>query len=150
MDVKETIQSDMKQALKSGQKEKVEALRLLVSAIKNWEIQNNEEPLTESKVLDIVNKQIKQYSEAIQQLAEAGRTESAEIELNKMTYLKAYLPPQLNDEELKIVVSEVILALKAKGLSDQGPVIRDVQKKVSGRADNVKVAQMVREQLQRL
>lgn len=150
MGVKETIQSDMKQALKSGQKEKVEALRLLVSAIKNWEIQNNKEPLTESKFLDIVNKQIKQYSEAIQQLAEAGRTESAEIELNKMTYLKTYLPPQLSDDELKLVVSEVILALKAKGLSDQGPVIRDVQKKVSGRADNVKVAQMVRGQLQRL
>ena len=150
MGVKETIQSDMKQALKSGQKEKVEALRLLVSAIKNWEIQNNKEPLTDSKVLDIVNKQIKQYSEAIQQLAEAGRTESAEVELNKMNYLKTYLPPQLNDEELKLVVSEVILTLKAKGLSDQGPVIRDVQKKVSGRADNVKVAQMVRDQLQRL
>ena len=150
MGIKETIQSDVKQALKSGQKEKVEALRLLVSAIKNWEIQNNKEPVTESKVLDIVNKQIKQYNEAIQQLAEAGRTESAEIELNKVAYLKAYLPPQLNDEELKLVVSEVILALKAKGLSDQGPVIKDVQKKVSGRADNVKVAQMVREQLQRL
>lgn len=150
MGVKENIQSDLKQALKSGQKEKLEALRLLTAAIKNLEIQNNKEPLTDSKVLDIINKQIKQYKETITQLAEAGRTESAEIELNKMAFLKAYLPPQLSDEELKLVISEVILALKAKGLSDQGPVIRDVQKKVSGRADNVKVAQMVREQLQRL
>ena len=150
MGVKETIQSDLKLALKSGQKEKLEALRLLISAIKNLEIQNNKEPLTESKVLDIINKQIKQYKETIQQLAEAGRAESAEIELNKMAYLKAYLPPQLSSEELKLIVSEVILALKAGSLSDQGPVIREVQKKVSGRADNVTVAQMVREQLQRL
>ena len=150
MGMKETIQSDLKEALKSGQQDRVEALRLLISAIKNVEIQNNKEPLTKSKVLDITNKQIKQYQETIQELAEAGRTESAEVELAKMAYLKAYLPPQLSDEELNIIVSEVILSLKGSGLSDQGPVIREVQKRVSGRADNVKVAQLVREQLQRL
>ncbi|MDE0151495.1 MAG: GatB/YqeY domain-containing protein [Bdellovibrionales bacterium] len=150
MGMKETIQSDLKEALKSSQQDKVEALRLLISSIKNAEIQNNKEPLTESKILDITNKQIKQYQETIQQLAEAGRKESAEIELAKMAYLKAYLPPQLSDEELNVIVSEVILSLKASGLSDQGPVIREVQKRVSGRADNVKVAQSVREQLQRL
>ena len=150
MGMKETIQSDLKEALKSGQQDKVEALKLLISAIKNAEIQNNKEPLAESKVLDITNKQIKQYQETIQQLAEVGRAKSAEIELAKMAYLKTYLPPQLRDEELNVVVSEVILSLKASGLSDQGPVIREVQKKVSGRADNVKVAQVVREQLQRL
>jgi len=150
MGMKETIQSDLKTALKRGQKDKVEALRLLISAIKNVEIQNNKEPLTESKILDITNKQIKQYQETILQLAEAGRTESAEIESAKVLYLKAYLPPQLNDEELNVIISEVILSLKASGLSEQGPVIREVQKKVSGKADNVKVAQLVREQLQKL
>jgi len=100
--------------------------------------------------LDITNKQIKQSQETILQLAEAGRTESAEIESAKVLYLKAYLPPQLNDEELNVIISEVILSLKASGLSEQGPVIREVQKKVSGKADNVKVAQLVREQLQKL
>ncbi len=150
MGMKETIQSDLKEALKSGQKEKLEALRLLLSAIKNLEIQNNKEPLVESKVLKVINTQIKQYQETVQQLAEAQRTKDAEIELTKIAYLKAYLPPQLSSEELSIIVSEVILSLKASGLSDQGPVIREVQKKVGGRADNVKVAQTVREQLQRL
>lgn len=150
MGMKETIQSDLKEALKSGQKEKVETLRLLISAIKNLEIQNKKDPLTDAKVLDAVNKQIKQYQEIVQQLAEAERTKDAEIELTKMAYLKAYLPPQLNSEKLRLIVSEVILALKASSLSDQGPVIREVQKKVNGRADNVKVAQAVREQLQRL
>jgi len=148
--MKETIQSDLKEALKRGQQDKVEALRLLISAIKNAEIQNNKESLTESEVLDIINKQIKQYREAIQQLAEAGRKEPAEVELAKMAYLKAYLPSQLSDEEINIIISETILSLKASGLSGQGPVIREVQKKVSGRADNVKVAQLVREQLQKL
>ena len=150
MGMKETIQSDLKEALKSGQKEKLEALRLLISAIKNLEIQNNKEPLTNSKILDVINKQIKQYQEEVQQLAEAGRTKDAEIELSKMAYLKAYLPPQLSSEELALIVSEVILSLKASGLSDQGLVIREVQQKVNGRADNVKVAQVVRKQLQRL
>ena len=150
MGMKETIQSDLKEALKNGQKEKLEALRLLISAIKNLEIQNNKEPLTNSKILDVINKQIKQYQEEVQQLAEAGRTKDAEIELSKMAYLKAYLPPQLSSEELALIVSEVILSLKASGLSDQGPVIREVQQKVNGRADNVKVAQVVRKQLQRL
>ena len=129
MGVKENIQSDLKTALKSGQKEKLEALRLLVSEIKNMEIQNNKEPLTDLKILSVINKQIKQYQETVQQLAEAERTADAEIELTKMAYLKAYLPPQLSSEELNIIVSEVILSLKAGGLSDQGPVIREVQKK---------------------
>ncbi len=150
MGMKETIQSDLKTALKSGQKEKLEALRLLASEIQNLEIQNNKKPLTDAQVLNVVGKQIKQYQETVQQLAEAKRTQDAEVELTKIAYLKAYLPPQLSFEELNIIISEVILSFKAGGLSDQGPVIREVQKRAGGRADNVKVAQAVREQLRRL
>ena len=93
---------------------------------------------------------MKQYKEVVQELVQAGRSNKAEEELTKLEHLKKYLPPELTSEELVQMVNESIANTKAEGLKDQGLVIKEVQKKVQGRADNVQIAQMVREKLQQL
>ena len=150
LSLRETIQADIKEALKNKRVKKLEALRLLFSAIKNLEIKKKVAALEDKGVFSVVKRQIKQYEEAAGQFADAERPKDAEMELSKLEFLKKYLPPQLSQEELSIMVSEVIVSLKAKGLSDQGPVIKEVQKKTQGAADNVLVADLVRKQLQQI
>ena len=150
MGLKETIQSDMKTALKNKQSARLEALRFLFSAVKNAEIQKKPENLTEEDLTALLKKQVKIYEEAITQYVEAKQSNKAEEELIKLEFLKEYLPPPIKGEELSKLVSEAILDIKAKGLSDQGLVIKEVRKRTKGAVDNVEMVRIVRENLKNL
>ena len=148
--LKDQISEDIKTALKQKEETQLKALRLLYAEIKNLEIKKKPDPLKDNDIINLIKKQIKQYKEVIQELVQAGRSNKAEEELTKSEYLKKYLPPELTSEELAQMVNDSILNLKAEGLKDQGLVIKEVQKKAQGRADNVQIAQMTREKLQQL
>ena len=150
MSVKDKISEDIKTALKQKEENKLKALKLLLSEIKNFEIKKKPDTLKDEDIMALIQKQVKQYKEAIQELTQANRSKTAEEELIKLEYIKKYLPPALSKKELSVIVNESILSTKAMGLEDQGLVIKDVQKRVKGRADNVQIAQIVREMLQQV
>ena len=150
MSLKEKVQSDIKDALKKNQTPKLEALRLFFSAIKNAEIEKRPKPLEESDLFALLRKQIKIYTEIIEQYADAGQSEKAEVELMKLKFLQEYLPPAPSEKELLRMVDDVILSIKARGPEDQGLVIKEVRKKAGGSADNVQIVRIVRERLQQI
>lgn len=150
MSLKDKISEDIKTALKQKKETELKALRLLLSEIKNIEIKKKPNPLKEEDITAAIQKQVKQYKEVIQELVQAKRSKTAEEELTKLECIKQYLPPALSKTELTVIVNESILSTKAGGMEDQGLVIKEVQKRVKGRVDNVQIAQMVREMLQQV
>lgn len=150
MSLKEKVQEDIKLALKNKNQEDLEALRLLSASIKNEEIKKNKDLLSEMDLLSLLKKQIKMYEETAAQAVEASRKEVAEKELNKVEFLKKYLPPAISEEELLRIVKEIIKTKNPTSLKEQGLIIKEVQNKVKGGADNVLIAKLVREQLQQL
>ena len=153
MSIADQIQAFFKEALKSKDSLKLEAVRLLISEIKNLEIQKKGKKDSVVKDLDVVKviqKQLKQYKETVQQFVDSGRAGEAEEDLSKMEILKSFLPQSVTDEQLSIIVSEAIVQLKAKGIKDQGIVIREVQSKTMGAVDGVKIVDVVRKQLSQL
>ena len=150
MSVKNQILIDLKEALKTRDDIKLRALRLIQAEIKNLEIRKKPNALEEKDIIALIKKQLKQYKEIVEELVIAGRSQEAEEELSQAECLKKYLPPELSEEELNQIIKDSIFAAEAKGLDDQGLVIKEVQKKVEGRADNVLIVQLVRKHLQSL
>jgi len=146
MSLKQEIQNDMKEALKSGNKETVSVLRLLLSALKNAEISKREE-LTSGETLEIAAKEMKKWEEAAQEYEKAGMTERADKERRDAAVIKKYLPQPLSDEELLELIEKVVSETGAVGPSDLGKVMREIMPKVKGRADGAKVNALVREVL---
>ena len=148
MDLKNKIADDMKTAMKSKDTEKVSVLRMLNSQIKNKQIETKKE-LSDDEILEIVAKQIKQRQDSIKEYKSGNRNDLVQKEENEIKILKPYLPEQLNDDEIKKIINSVINQTNAQDMSDMGKVMQEVLAKTKGRADNSKIAQFVKSQLQR-
>ena len=148
MDLKNKIADDMKTAMKSKDTEKVSVLRMLNSQIKNKQIETKKE-LSDDEILEIVAKQIKQRQDSIKEYKSGNRNDLVQKEENEIKILKPYLPEQLNDDEIKKIINSVIKQTNAQDMSDMGKVMQEVLAKTKGRADNSKIAQFVKSQLQR-
>ena len=148
MSLKTRINEDMKAALRARQSERLKAIRLLLAAIKQREIDERTE-LGEPDVLALIDKMIKQRRESIAQFDSAGRTDLADLERAEIAVLEDYLPQPLNPGELEAVVAETIDTLGAKSLKDMGAVMAELRPKVSGRADMGAVSRLVKERLGR-
>ncbi|MEA2056981.1 MAG: GatB/YqeY domain-containing protein, partial [Patescibacteria group bacterium] len=139
MSLKKQLLEEMKQAMKSGQKVKLEVVRMLRSRIKNIEIDEGE--LDDAGVQKVVGKQIKQWKDALEDYKRGGREDLVEETEQKIKYLKEYLPEQISEEEIKQVIEKV----KAEsGIDQAGPLIGKVMQKVGSKAEGSKVAQLVR------
>ena len=153
MSIATQIKAFFKESLKNKDQLKLEAIRLLISDIKNLEIQkkgSKKPDVIDQDVVKIIQKQLKQYKESIQQYVSSQRSAEAEEDLKKTEILKSFLPEPVSSEKLSIIISESIFNLKAKGLKDQGVVIQEVQSKTMGAVDGVKIVDMVRQQLSQL
>ena len=148
MDLKNKIADDMKTAMKSKDTEKVSVLRMLNSQIKNKQIETKKE-LSDDEILEIVAKQIKQRQDSIKEYKSGNRNDLVQKEENEIKILKPYLPEQLNDDEIKKIINSVINQTNAQDMSDMGKVMQEVLAKTKGKADNSKIAQFVKSQLQR-
>ena len=148
MSLKVRINEDMKAALRARQTERLKAIRLLLAAIKQREIDERTE-LTEPDVLAVIDKMIKQRRESIAQFDSAGRKDLSDQERAEIAVLQEYLPQALSPDELAAMVAQAIDALGAKTLKDMGAVMAELRPKVSGRADMGVVSRLVREQLGR-
>ncbi|MDA8101328.1 MAG: GatB/YqeY domain-containing protein [Nitrospiraceae bacterium] len=147
MGLRETIDADIKNAMKSGEKDKVSALRMLTAAIKNKMIEKRPADLTENDIQDTVRSLIKQRKDSIEQFAKGGRQDLADKESAEVAVLEVYLPQQLPREEVERIVKDVISQTGAQGAKDMGKVMKALMPVLAGRADNKLVSELVKSSL---
>ena len=146
MSLTSKIQADMRSGMKSKNVDLVSTIRLLLAAIKQQEIDKREQ-LTDSDVLTIVERLVKQRRESIQIYNEAGRNDLASKESAELEILTTYLPKQLSDEEVELIIQETLSSLDAREPKDMGKVMAALKTQLSGKADLSRVSTRVRELL---
>jgi len=132
--LKDRITEDMKNAMRSGQKDQLATIRLLLAAIKQREVDERIQ-LDDAQVLSVLEKMIKQRKESIAQFESGGRADLVAKEAAEITVLQAYMPAQLSDAELDALISEAIASTGASSIKDMGKVMGAVKSKAQGRAD---------------
>ena len=140
------IKADTAAALKAGDKDRTQALRLLTAALKKSRIDAGETP-SEDQEVAVLKRERKRRLEAVELYDGAGREELAAQERFEAEIIADYLPEELGDERLAAIVDETIAALHATTPKDMGRVMGAVMKAVAGRADGAQVNQMVRARL---
>lgn len=140
--LKQQIQSDLVEARKARDKTRTECLSMTLSEIRNREIEVGGE-LDDAGVRDVVTKAVKQRRDAATQMREGGREELAEKEEAEVAILEAYLPEQLDDDEVRSIIREIV-----EGGADQmGPLMGRLMPRIRGRFDGKRAQQLVREVL---
>lgn len=146
----ETINSDMKVAMRERDKVSLNTIRALKTAITNAGIQKSGAgtELEEPEIVSIIRKQIKQRQDSIDQFEKAGRTELASNEKLEISILEKYLPAAMSDEEIIAAVESAISESGAESKKDMGKVMKLLQQNTGGRADGKKLSQEVMKRLQ--
>jgi uncharacterized protein YqeY len=137
----------MLDAIKSGQKETSQTLKMAISSIKNAQIETKEE-LKDSDVVKILRKEAKKIEDSIAQYKEMGREDLLEKEQRDLSIIKKYLPELMSQEDITKVVEEKIEQLKATDMRDMGKVMGSVMKELEGKADGNSVKNIVQSKLQ--
>lgn len=140
----ETVQNDMKSAMKAGEKERVATLRMLLSTIKNEQIAAGGE-LDREGFLKLVRKQIKQRNDSAEQYRKGGRDELAAKEEREAEILGGYLPPAVDDDEIRVALREFIAAEELSGPSAMGPIMKEMLARFAGRTDGGTINRLARE-----
>ena len=149
MSLREKLVSDMKDAMKSGEKKKLATIRLMQSAIKEKDInsrtEGHESVLTaDPGILDIFTKMVKQRQDSITAFENGGRPELAANEQEEITIIQTYMPKQMSEDEAKAAVAAVISAIGASGIKDMGKVMAELKTKFSGQMDMGKAGGVVK------
>lgn len=147
MDLSQRLNEDMKQAMKSQDKFKLSTIRMIRSAIKNVEI-DVKRTLNDDEVLEILGREIKQRKDALQEFENASRFDLVDNLKLEIDILLKYLPAQLSEEEIKVIVRETIQETGATSKAEMGKVMGALMPKVKGRADGKLVNAIVQQNLQ--
>lgn len=146
MGILDQINSDLKHAMKSGDKFQVTTLRSVKSAIKYAEIEAGGS-LHNAAILDVLSKEAKQRRDSIAEFEKAGRTDLIEIEVHELRIIEHYLPAQLSEDEIREKAQAVISELNVTNMRGMGQVMKRVMADLKGRADGKVVNQVVRQLL---
>ncbi len=137
------IAADMKDAMRAKDAARLSTLRMLKSAIDYTKIEKKQEQLTDVDVTAVIKKQIKQRQDSIEGFEKGGRADLVEKEKAELTVLKSYLPEELSPAQVEEVIKATIAEVGATTKTDMGKVMKAVQSKLAGRADNRLVSQLV-------
>jgi hypothetical protein len=149
--LRERIDADLKDAMRSKNELTTSVLRMLKSSIKYKEVEPGATgPLDEPAIQQVIGTLIKQRRDSADQFKTGGRADLAEKEENEISVLQKYLPQQLTPDELAAEVQAAIAAVGAQGPKDMGPVMKAVQPKVAGRAEGRAVSEAVKTALAKL
>jgi uncharacterized protein YqeY len=146
MALKERITEDMKSAMRSGEKERLATIRLILAAIKQREV-DERVVLDDTQVLAVLDKMVKQRREAISQFESGGRADLAAKEAAELAVIQSYLPAQLSEAELDAIIAEAIASTGATSVKDMGKVMGAIKGKVQGRADMGAVSARIKQRL---
>jgi uncharacterized protein YqeY len=145
-EAKVRLQEEMKQALKSGQKVRLGALRMLAAAVKNREVEVGHQ-LTDEELMEVASREVKRRKEAAEAFEGAGRDELVRKEREEQGVLEAYLPARLADDEVRALIDEAVEATGASGPGDLGKVMGYVMGRAKGGVDGGTVNSLVRARL---
>ena len=146
MSLKQQITEDMKAAMRAKDAARLGAIRLLLAAMKQREVDERVE-LSDADVIAIIDKMNKQRRDSISQYEAAGRQELADVEKFEMSVLQTYMPQQLSEAEITTAINEAIAATGAASPQDMGKVMGMLKLKLVGRADMSKVSALIKSQL---
>ena len=146
MSLKQQITDDMKAAMRAKDAARLSAIRLLLSAMKQREVDERIE-LSDADVVAIIEKMNKQRRDSISQYEAAGRQELADVEKFEMDVLANYMPQQLGEDEIVVAVAEAIASVGAAGPQDMGKVMGVLKAKLAGQADMSRVSALIKAQL---
>ena len=146
MSLKDQITEDMKTAMRAKDATRLGAIRLLLAAVKQREV-DERITLTDTDVVAIVDKEIKKRRDSINQFRQAQREDLAVIEEFEISVLSAYMPQQLSDQAVSAAIAEAIAAAGAQGAKDMGKVMAILKPKLAGQADMTKVSALVKSKL---
>jgi len=151
MSLKETIETEYKNALKSKDKIKISTYRLILSSIKDLDISNrsgpNKKETDDEDIKKLLKKMMKQRTESIDIYKKNNRSDLLEIEQNEFNILSSFLPKQLNDEDTKKICEEIISKLSASSIKDMGKVMGELKKKHADEIDFSKAGAMLKQLL---
>ena len=142
----ETIEDEIKEAMRSRDAERRDALRLIVNALKSSE-KELQRPLSEDEELQVLQRERKRRVEAAEAFRSGGREEQAEAEERELAILEEFMPEPLGEDEIEEIVDDAIAEVGATSMADLGRVMADVMPQIAGRADGSVVSQIVREKL---
>ena len=143
----EQLTDDMKEAMKQCEKERLSVIRLVRRAVRQAEI-DGKKTLTDDEVLGVIGKEVKMRRDSIEEFERGGRADLVEKTQAEIAVLMPYLPEQLNADEIKKIVEEVISSVGASSSKDMGKVMGALMPRVKGRADGKLVNETVRALLQ--
>ncbi len=143
MNLKARVNEDMKAAMKARETARLGAIRLLLAAVKQKEVDERVE-LDDAAVLAVIDKMLKQRRDSIAQFEAAGRQDLADAEKFEVAVLSGYMPQALSDAEIQAAVAEAIAASGAVGMQDMGKVMALLKPKLAGRADMAQVSSRVK------
>jgi len=145
-ELKSTISSAVKDAMRAKNKERLTVLRLLMSECKRIEVDERIE-LDDARVLAILDKQVKQRRDSIKQYSDAGRQDLADTEIFEMEVIQEFLPQALTEDEITQLLNAAIAESSAESMRDMGKVMAIVKPQMQGRADMGEVSKVIKKLL---
>ena len=146
MPIKSRINDDLKAAMRSGDARRRDALRLLLAALKQREVDERKE-LADAEVIAVIDKMLKQRRDSITQFEQGGRQDLADAEKFEVGVLEGYMPQAMSETEIAAAVAAAVAESGAKGPADMGKVMGVLKPKLAGRADMGKVSALVKTKL---
>ena len=149
MSLREQLNADMKDAMKSGEKRKLATIRLMNAAIKDKDINSrteghDSEKVSDATIMDVFAKMVKQRQDSITAFDAGGRAELAQAEREEMAIIQSYMTKQMSDEEAKAAIAGVIASVGATSVKDMGKVMAELKVKYSGQIDMGKAGGVVK------
>ncbi len=145
-ELKNQIIADMKSAMKAKDSATLKAVRMIVEAIKQKEVDTREE-LDDQGILAVIQKMVKQRKDSIDQFTQAGRDDLVSVEEAELKVINLYMPKQLSESEIESVVDQVISQTGASGMQDIGKLMGVLKGELSGKADMGIVSKIIKSKL---
>jgi len=147
MALKQRITDEMKAAMRAGEKSRLATIRLILSAIKQIEVDERIDPLPDDRVLATLDKMVKQRRESISQYEKAERHDLADQEKSELKIIQEYLPAALSEQEINTLIDDAIQSTGAASIKDMGKVMAIIKPQMQGRADMGKVSGQIKSRL---
>jgi uncharacterized protein YqeY len=141
-----TVKAAMKAAMKARAKARLSTIRLILAEFKRVEVDERIE-IDDPRALTIMDKMVKQRRDSVNQFQTAGRDELAAIELAEIAVIQEFLPQQLSEAEIVVVIDEALASIDATGMAAMGPLMGVIKPKLQGRADMGAVSKIVKAKL---
>jgi uncharacterized protein YqeY len=146
MSLEERLVEEMKQAMKSSEKLKLSAIRMIRSALKNKEIELRKK-LEDEEIVKVIQAMVRKSEESVEQFQTGGRMDLVEKEKSEIEIMKSFLPQPMSQEEILKIIDQSIQETQASSLKDLGKVMKFVMPKIGGKADGKLINQLVKERL---